>query len=116
MSAMYLTIQLIFPQALEGGDKIVAAVRKPESLQDLSDKHRDGSLLVVKVDVSKSSEITSAFEAAQSKFGRIDVVFNNAGFPIVGEVEAFSDADIRSLFEASALDVSAFNCVLIRYL
>lgn len=69
-------------------------------LSDLSAKYPTSQLLVLQLDVSDAPAITTAFNKAIAAFSRIDVVLNNAGFYIVGEVEAISDAGARSMFEA----------------
>ena len=48
-------------------------------LSDLTAKYPADRLLTLKLDVSKPQEIVDAFAAAKDKFGRIDVVVNNAG-------------------------------------
>ena len=53
------------------------------------------------MDVSKPQEVVDAFAAAKEKFGRIDVVANNAAYGTLGEVEATTDADARRLFETN---------------
>jgi len=53
------------------------------------------------MDVSKPQDITDAFAQAEIHFGRIDVVFNNAGYAIMGEVEGTPDDQARALFEVN---------------
>jgi NAD(P)-dependent dehydrogenase (short-subunit alcohol dehydrogenase family) len=87
--------------ALERGDSVVATLRKPEVLESLSASSDDGKLLVLKVDVRIESEIADAFDKAKEKFGRIDVVFNNAGWAIGGEVEGTPEVTARDLFDTN---------------
>ena len=94
---------------LEKGDIAVATLRKPEAISDLASQYTSERLLVLKLDVSKPQEITAAFDAAVKTFGRIDVVFNNAGYAILGEVEATTDQLARGIFDVNffgALNVS----------
>ncbi|EJF55608.1 NAD(P)-binding protein [Dichomitus squalens] len=86
---------------LEKGDTAIATVRRPELLSDLSAKYPAGRLLILKLDVSKPQEIIDAFAAAKEKFGRIDVVVNNAAQGTFGEVETVADADVRAMFETN---------------
>jgi NAD(P)-dependent dehydrogenase (short-subunit alcohol dehydrogenase family) len=44
-------------------------------------------------------EIKAAFIDAKQTFGRIDVVFNNAGYGIISEIEGISEANARNQFE-----------------
>ena len=54
---------------------------------------------MLKLDVTRPEEIKAAFRAAKDAFGRIDVVFNNAGYSLLGEAEATPDAPARKVFE-----------------
>lgn len=85
---------------MKKGDKVVATLRKPEVLSQLAAKHPE-TLLVLKLDVTKPAQVTAAFPASQEKFGRIDVVVNNAGSSIVSEVEGTTDSSARSIFEVN---------------
>ncbi|KAF8996904.1 hypothetical protein BDQ17DRAFT_1284212 [Cyathus striatus] len=86
---------------LSKGDKVVATLRKPESLSELASKYGPSQLLLLKLDVSKPDEIFTAFSAAQEKFGRIDVVYNNAGYAILSEVESAPEKVARDMFEVN---------------
>lgn len=86
---------------LSKGDIAVATLRKPEVLDDLKSKHPASKLLILKLDVTKPEDITDAFTKTQEVFGRIDVVFNNAGYGIVGEIEATPEDVARALFEVT---------------
>ncbi|KAI0636946.1 NAD-P-binding protein [Trametes polyzona] len=88
-------------QALESGDKVVATLRKPAALADLAQKYPADRLRLVKLDVTVPAEIDAAFAAAKAAFGRVDVVFNNAGYVAVGENEAVPDDVARPLFEVN---------------
>ena len=63
---------------LSKGAKVVATLRKPSDIDDLAAKHSQDALLVVKVDVTRPEEVANAFSEAKKRFGRVDVVFNNA--------------------------------------
>ncbi|KAJ7151205.1 NAD-P-binding protein [Mycena filopes] len=92
--------------ALENGEIVVATLRKPADLDDLAANPEN--LLVVKCDVTKTSDIISAFSCAVAKYGRLDVVFNNAGCAIVGEIETTPEDAARALF-----DVNFFGAVAV---
>ena len=57
--------------------------------------------MTVKLDVTKPQEIIAAFAAAKAKFGRIDVVANNAGYGTLGEAEGAEDDVVRAMFETN---------------
>ncbi|KAF7366867.1 NAD(P)-binding protein [Mycena sanguinolenta] len=94
-------------KALENGERVVVAtLRKPEVISDLATKYDElemktqkKQLLVLRPDVTIKEEISAAFIAAKQTFGRIDVVFNNAGIGLVSEVEGVTDVNARNLFK-----------------
>ena len=87
--------------ALARGDRVVATLRKPEVLKDLASQYPPARLLVLKLDVTKHQEIKAAFVKAKEAFGRIDVVFNNAGWLVVGETEAHPEEEARKIFDTN---------------
>lgn len=91
--------RLVTECALENGNIVVATLRKPSMISDLSTKYTASQLLVLQLDVSDPVAITAAFKQAVSLFGRVDVVLNNAGYYAVGEVEGFSDKNSRAMFD-----------------
>lgn len=84
--------------ALQQGDSVVATLRKPEVLSDLLAKY-PSQLLVLSLDVKYPEQIHAAFENALERFGRVDVVLNNAGICVISEAEGMSDERGRELFE-----------------
>ncbi|KAJ3488421.1 hypothetical protein NLI96_g2857 [Meripilus lineatus] len=84
---------------LEKGDIAIATLRKPQALDDLKAKYPASRLLILGLDVTRPSDITNAFVKARETFGRIDVVFNNAGYALVGEVEGTPEETARTLFD-----------------
>ena len=86
---------------LEQGDIVIATVRKPETLQQLLQTWTQGQLLVLKVDVSSPDDIKDAFRTAEIRFGRIDVVYNNAGFSVMGELESTPEEEARKMFDVN---------------
>src|ERR1039458_3856125 len=61
---------------LERGCRTVVTARHPDEVKDLAAK---GESLVLKLDVTNQGQINAAIMAAEKKFGRIDVLVNNAG-------------------------------------
>jgi len=86
---------------LRKGDIVVATLRKPSVLAPLTKQYSPFQLLLLSLDVTRPSDITAAFTRTQEVFGRLDVVFNNAGYGMIGEVEGTPDADARALLEVN---------------
>ena len=76
-------------------------MRKPAAISDLVAKYSENQLLAVKLDVVCPSDITTVFAQAIEKFGRIDIVYNNAGYAALGEIEGTTDDVARAMFEVN---------------
>lgn len=86
---------------LKNGDIVVAAARRTHMLDDLVAQYSAARVLVVKTDVIQPQSVSQTFARAKDAFGRIDVVFNNAGYTHLGEVESVQDVDARALFDTN---------------
>ena len=84
--------------ALERGDRVVATARRAESLDDLVAAAPD-RVLALALDVRRADQIGSSVAAAFERFGRIDVLVNNAGYGSVGAVEEIDMDDLRDLMD-----------------
>ena len=86
---------------LKKGEIVVATARKPEVLDDIKAQYPATQFIAVKLDVDKAQDIKDAFAEAKKVFGRIDVVFNNAGWLVVGETEAHPEEEARKIFDTN---------------
>jgi NADP-dependent 3-hydroxy acid dehydrogenase YdfG len=89
---------------LNEGEIVVLTARNTETIKDLETKFSDRAL-AVKLDVTHQDEVEKAVSQAIAKFGRIDVLVNNAGFGIIGAIEEVSDAEARHLFNTNVFGV-----------
>ena len=86
--------------ALSKGHNVVATARNIARLEGLSRQAPD-RVLVRALDVTRPADASAAVAAAVVRFGRIDVLVNNAGFGIVGAVEETPEAELRALMETN---------------
>jgi NAD(P)-dependent dehydrogenase (short-subunit alcohol dehydrogenase family) len=85
--------------ALADGNAVVAAGRNAASITDRLGELP--ALLAVALDVTDEAQAHAAVKAAVEKFGRIDVLINNAGFGLLGAVEESTDADVRRMYDTN---------------
>lgn len=84
--------------ALAAGDRVVAAVRRAESVADLAARYPE-TCLVATFDARDVAAADGLVRAALGRFGQLDVLVNNAGRAVVGAVEEVSDAQLRELMD-----------------
>ncbi len=77
---------------------VVITARNPESLLELA-QGREDQVLALELDVTDTRQIQEAVSAAQEKFGRIDVLVNNAGIGYFASVEESLEEETRKMFE-----------------
>jgi NAD(P)-dependent dehydrogenase (short-subunit alcohol dehydrogenase family) len=85
---------------LTAGDTVVATFRKQEQAEAFTKEAKENGLGLV-LDVTHTEDINAALQKARSKFGRIDVLVNNAGYGTVGAIEEFSMDEIRAQMETN---------------
>ncbi|MDF2442967.1 MAG: hypothetical protein JWR01_1170 [Subtercola sp.] len=86
--------------ALERGDKVAATARNIDSLNDLVEKYGD-NILPISLDVTDRAAGFAAVAQAHEKFGRLDVVINNAGYGHFGFVEEITEDEARAQLETN---------------
>jgi NADP-dependent 3-hydroxy acid dehydrogenase YdfG len=84
--------------ALEHGDLVAATARDTSAIEELVAGF-PGRVLALSLDVRDEQAARMAVSTTIQEFGGIDVVFNNAGYALVGSVEGTSDKQARDLFD-----------------
>lgn len=88
--------------ALKRGDRVAATARELENIADLKEKYGE-NVLLLELDVTQPEQVKAALEQAHAHFGRLDIVFNNAGYSLIGTIEEASSDDIRVLYETNVI-------------
>jgi NAD(P)-dependent dehydrogenase (short-subunit alcohol dehydrogenase family) len=90
---------------LQRGYHAVVTARDPQKIQDLAAGY-DGRALVLELDVTDAAQVTDAVKSAESSFGRIDVLVNNAGYGYLAAVEESEEDEARAMFETNFFGVA----------
>ena len=83
---------------IAAGHNAVVTARDAGKLVDLTAQAPD-RVLAAAVDVTAPNQVVAAVRAAEERFGRVDVLVNNAGYGYRAAVEEGEDADVRALLE-----------------
>ncbi len=87
----------------EKGMKLVLADMRPEQSEKLAEqvRERGGQAIVVEVDLADAKQRPDVIEAAMDEFGRIDYLFNNAGYSYLAPLEQMDSEEAHRLFEVN---------------
>ncbi|MFD8290404.1 SDR family NAD(P)-dependent oxidoreductase [Streptomyces lavendulae] len=86
--------------ALAAGDRVAVAARTTGPLEELAAAH-PGRVLPLPLDVTDRDAVAAAVATAVDRFGRLDVVINNAGTLTMGMVEEFTEVEARAQMEVN---------------
>ncbi|KAH8159158.1 hypothetical protein CIB48_g9095 [Xylaria polymorpha] len=86
--------------ATQTKNRVVATARQVSALSYLRDDAPN--VLKVALDVTSLEAIDVAFKNAVERFGRVDVVVNNAGYTVMGDTEASTAREGRDLFDTNS--------------
>jgi NAD(P)-dependent dehydrogenase (short-subunit alcohol dehydrogenase family) len=81
------------------GYTVVASARRPETLADLP------AALALPLDVTDAASVAGATAEVIRRFGRVDVLVNNAGYAVRGAVEEVPDEQVREMFDVNVYGV-----------
>jgi NAD(P)-dependent dehydrogenase (short-subunit alcohol dehydrogenase family) len=88
--------------ALDRGDRVAATARDLDTLDDLVARYGD-AIMPIRLDVTDRDADFAAVRQARERFGRLDIVVNNAGYGQFGMVEEISEDEIRAQLETNVL-------------
>jgi NAD(P)-dependent dehydrogenase (short-subunit alcohol dehydrogenase family) len=86
--------------ALAAGDRVAATARDTSSLDDLTAEYGD-AVLPIELDVTDRHAAFAAVRRAHERFGRLDVVVNNAGYGVSGAIEELTEEQARRQIEVN---------------
>jgi NAD(P)-dependent dehydrogenase (short-subunit alcohol dehydrogenase family) len=90
---------------LARGYRAVVTARNTDALTEVVADQED-SALVVALDVTDADQAEAAVKAAIDRFGRIDVLVNNAGIGYFGAIEESDEAEVRRMFEINVFGLA----------
>lgn len=85
---------------METGDFVIGTFRNKTQVEEFNRQKSENSF-AVHLDITNEKEIEKTIESIISKFGRIDVLVNNAGMGFVGAIEETSIDEVREVFEVN---------------
>jgi len=86
--------------ALARGDRVAATARNVTTLDPLVERY-GRQVAAITLDVTDRTAVGAAIKEAHARFGRLDVVVNNAGYGLFGTIEEVSEAEARAQIETN---------------
>jgi NAD(P)-dependent dehydrogenase (short-subunit alcohol dehydrogenase family) len=92
--------QSIAHAAMQKGHFVIGTLRQKEQVLAFNKIHKNKGF-ALKMDITKPQDVQKVVQTVQQKWGRLDVLVNNAGIGFTGAVEEASMAEVRGVFEAN---------------
>lgn len=90
---------------LSHGYRVAVTARNPDSIREIAAEYADLAI-ALKLDVTNREEAESAVSETQKRFGRIDVLVNNAGIGYFAAVEESEETEVRRMFEINVFGLA----------
>ncbi|HEV3357468.1 MAG TPA: SDR family oxidoreductase [Pseudonocardiaceae bacterium] len=97
------------------GERVAATARDVAAIKDLAERAPE-QVLTVRLDVTDEQSIRDAVAATIDRFGRIDVLVNNAGHGLIGALEELTDAQLRAVLDTNVFGVAAVTRAVLPHL
>lgn len=85
---------------IENGDFVIGTFRNQTQSDAFNNRYKDKAFALT-LDITDPHEIKDAVKLVSDKFGKVDMLVNNAGFGLAGAIEEASIAEVREIFEAN---------------
>jgi NADP-dependent 3-hydroxy acid dehydrogenase YdfG len=105
---------LIVEKALAKGHCVVATARNHRALSERFGNHSNA--LCIALDVTDEAQAHAASMAAAERFGRIDVLINNAGYCLLGAIEEASSKEIEAIYRINVFGLLAVTRAVLPYM
>ncbi len=92
--------RLLAQEVLKSGGKVVVTARKLDKVTELEAQYPQTAKALA-LDVTNSGQVDSVVAQAIEKFGRVNVLVNNAGYGVAGAIEEVSEAEFMPMFETN---------------
>ena len=93
---------------LARGWRAAVTAREPEKVADIAAAHGDRAL-VLPLDVTRRAQVDAVVAQTKQRFGRIDVLVNNAGYGYLAAIEEGEDEAVRAIFETNVFGLVAMT-------
>jgi NAD(P)-dependent dehydrogenase (short-subunit alcohol dehydrogenase family) len=90
--------RVLASEILSAGYHVSATARRTEDIRDLAETHGDRCLALL-LDVANRQQVSDSIAEAESRFGRIDVLVNDAGYGYLSAIEEGEDAGVQCMFK-----------------
>jgi NAD(P)-dependent dehydrogenase (short-subunit alcohol dehydrogenase family) len=102
-------------ELLENGYPVAVTARNIDQVKTLTDAYSE-TAFPISLDVTNPLQITSAVESAIARFGRIDVLVNNAGIGYFGAIEESEEDEVRKMFEINVFGLAKMTQAVLPYM